>query len=101
MEIKTIKNYKDLALKFKEITKCDNVDIKILGDNHFHFAMSKMGVSIALICYNNGNITVAPFEDNDSTDIDRCFISPSYFPAFDDFAILMNGLKELVIEKDI
>ena len=103
MEIKTIKNYKDLANKFKEITKCDEVKIKLMGDdNHYHFGMSKDGLPIAVICYDDGDITVSPFSTLDNCpDSSESWINVNKLPIFDDFVILMEGLKELVVETDL
>ena len=103
MEIKTVKNYKDLANKFKDITKCDQVKIEILsGDNHYHFGMLKDGLPIATICYDNGSLSVSPFtrvEDSHTTG--DVWINVNKLPIFDDFTILMNGLKELVIDDEV
>ena len=100
MEIKKIKNYKDLANKFKEISKCDEVKIKEMNDtNHFHFGMIKDGLSIATICYQDGDISVAPFvRVEDSNTNGNEWISVNKLPIFDDFVVLMEGLKELVVE---
>ena len=99
MEIKTIKNYKDLADKFKEITKCDEAKIVILEDNHYHFGMIKYGMPIATICYNEGELSVAPFTKvEDSHTGEEAWINVNKLPIFDDFVILMEGLKEIVVE---
>ena len=100
MDIKKIKNYKELAAKFKEITKCDEVKIRVMsGHNHYHFGMIKDGMPIATICYCDGEISVAPFmrvEDSSSSGDE--WINVNKLPIFDDFVILMNGLKEFVVD---
>ena len=103
MEIKTIKNYKEMANKFKEITKCDEVKIKVMGDkNHYHFGMIKDGLPIATICYDDGDLSVAPFtEVEESNTNDKLWLNAVKLPIFDDFVILMNGLKELVVDPEI
>ena len=103
MEIKTIKNYKDMANKFKEITKCDEVKIKVMDDkNHYHFGMIKDGLSIATICYDNGDLSVAPFTEVEKSNTnDELWLNINKLPIFDDFVILMNGLKELVIDPEV
>ena len=99
MEIKTVKNYKDLANKFKEITKSDEVKIKIMcGDNHYHFGMIKDGLPIATICYDSGTISVAPFIKIENAASEDSWINVNKLPIFDDFVTLMNGLKELIVE---
>ena len=99
MEIKTIKNYKDMANKFKEITKCDEVKIKVMGNkNHYHFGMIKDGLPIATICYNDGYISVSPFTNVEDSVSDDAWLNVNKLPIFDDFITLMNGLKELVLE---
>ena len=100
MEIKTIKNYKDLAKKFENVTKCNCTDIKIMSDNHYHFEMRKSGLPIAVICWNNGDISVAPFERNDHEFSNDCYIDATAFPIFNDFSDLMNGLYSLVVENE-
>lgn len=101
MEIKTIKNYKDLADKFKEITKCDEVKICVCeGKDHYHFGMIKDGMPIATICYDEGELSVAPFTKvEDSHTDEEAWINVNKLPIFDDFVILMEGLKELVVER--
>ena len=102
MEIKTIKNYKDLADKFKEITKCDEVKISIIKDNHYHFGMIKDGLTIATICYDKGYLSVLPFAKvEDSHNESDAWLNANKLPIFDDFVILMNGLKEIVVETTI
>ena len=100
MEIKTIKNYKDLANKFKEITKCDEVKIRVMNDkNHYHFGMIKDGLPIATICYLDGELSVSPFTAvENSANNDGSWINVNKLPIFDDFTTLMNGLKELIVE---
>lgn len=100
MEIKKIKNFKELGEKLKEITKCDEVKIKVISNNynHFHYEMIKNGYSLAVICYNNGEITVAPFENLDNDIPDECYLSAGCFAFLEEFIDLMNGIKSLVIE---
>lgn len=100
MEIKKIKNYKDLANKFKEITKCDEVKIsEMRGNNHYHFGMIKDGMPIATICYEDGELSVAPFiRVEDSNTNGNEWINVNKLPIFDDFVVLMEGLKELVVD---
>ena len=102
MEIKRIKNYKDLADKFKEITKCDEVKIAIISSNsnHYHFGMLKDGLPIATICYDNGDLSVLPFTRvEDSNNSSDAWLNANKLPIFDDFTILMNGLRDLAVER--
>ena len=57
MEIMKVKNYKVFAETLKKKTGCE-VSIKILNKDHFHFQLNKDGISIGVLCINQGE---APF----------------------------------------
>ena len=100
MKINKIKNFKELGEKLKEITKCDEFKLKIINEsnNHFHFGMIKNNYSLAVICYNDGEISIAPFENVDNDIPNECYLSIGCLVFLNEFIDLMNGIKSLVIE---
>ena len=61
MEIIKVKNYKSFAETLRKKTGCE-VNIKIMeGKDHYHFQLDKDGVSLGVLCLNQGEASFAPF----------------------------------------
>lgn len=96
MEIHKVKDYKVFAKQLEEKTGCD-VLIRLMGKEHTHYQLNKMGLSLGVLCVNNGTASFAPFVNLDSVQNDQ-YISVENFPLFDDFVTLLTVFREIFVE---
>lgn len=97
MEVVKFKNYKKFAEELKEKTNCDDVNIKILENNHYHFQLNKMGIAIGIVCYDNGKISFAPFVNHDTVHNEQ-YISMNKFPMLEELIATMAALRDMFME---
>lgn len=97
MEIYKVKNYKVFANQLKDRTGCD-VSIRLMGKNHNHFQLNKMGLSLGVLCVDNGEVSFAPFVTLDTAQNDQ-YINAQNLPLFDDFIQLLTTFQEMFVEE--
>lgn len=97
MEIYKVKDYKVFANQLAAKTGCD-VSIRLMGKNHTHYQLSKMGLSLGVLCVDNGEISFAPFVTFDTAKNDQ-YINAQYLPLFDDFIQLLTIFREMFVEE--
>ena len=95
MEIMKVKNYKVFAETLKKKTGCE-VSIKILGKNHFHFQLNKDGISLGVLCIDQGEASFAPFTTFETANNDQ-YINVQYMPMLDDFIAVLKVFNELFV----
>ena len=93
MDIYKVKNYKTFADELTKKTGCD-VTIAVLERNHFHYQLNKMGISLGVLCVNDGEVSFAPFETLESAKNNQ-YINVKYAPMFDDFVHVLNVFKNM------
>lgn len=96
MEIYKVKNYKVFANQLMEKTGCD-VSIRLLSKNHTHYQLSKMGLSLGVLCVDNGEVSFAPFVTHETARDDQ-YINAQNLPLFDDFIQLLTVFREMFVE---
>lgn len=96
MEIYKVKDYKAFANQLREKTGCD-VFIRLMNKNHTHYQLSKMGVSLGVLCVDEGEVSFAPFVTFDSARNDQ-YINAQNLPLFDDFVELLTIFREMFVE---
>lgn len=97
MEIYKVKDYKVLANQLAAKTGCD-ISIRLMGKNHTHYQLSKMGLSLGVLCVDNGEISFAPFVTLDTAKNDQ-YINAQHLPLFDDFIQLLTIFREMFVEE--
>ena len=95
MEIIKVKNYKVFAETLKKKTGCE-INIKLMNTNHTHYQLSKDGISLGVLCIDDGEASFAPFV-NHETVRDTHFINVEYMPMLDDFIKILKIFKELFV----
>ena len=95
MEIMKVKNYKAFAETLKKKTGCE-VSIKILSKDHFHFQLNKDGISIGVLCIDNGEASFAPFVTLETANNDQ-YINVQYMPMLEDFIVVLKVFDELFV----
>lgn len=95
MEIIKVKNYKVFAETLKAKTGCD-VNIKLIGKEHNHYQMSKDGISLGVLCVDNGEASFAPFESHETAKNEQ-YINVRYMPMLDDLICLLRVFSELFV----
>ena len=95
MEIKQVKNYKHFADFLKTKTSC-GITIKIIGNNHYHYQMNKDGISLGVLCVDNGIGSFAPFATLENVTNDQ-YINVCYMPMLDDLINVFNVLSEIFV----
>lgn len=96
MEIIKVMNYKAFAEELKKKTGC-NVTIKILNDkDHYHFQLDKDGISLGVLCLDNGDVSFAPFVTLDTAENDQ-YINVKYMPMLDDFIAVLRVFDEMFV----
>lgn len=96
MEIMKVKNYKVFAETLKKKTGCE-VIIRIMGSkDHYHFQLNKDGISLGVLCLDQGEASFAPFVDLDSAR-DSQYINVKYMPMLDDFIGVLKVFDDLFV----
>lgn len=98
MEIYKVKNYKVFADQLKNTTGCD-VSIKLIAKNHTHYQLNKMGLSLGVLCVNNGEVSFAPFVTHETAENDQ-YINVQHFPLFDDFVQLLTVFHSMFVDEE-
>ena len=93
MEIMKVKNYKVFAENLKQKTGCE-VKIKLMKENdHIHYQLNKDGMSLGVLCIQDGEPSFAPFctFDNDH------YINVRYMPLMDDFIDVLRVFGQMFV----
>lgn len=97
MDIYKVKNYKVFAKDLEEKTGCE-VLIRVMGSNHTHYQLNKMGISLGVLCVNDGYMSFAPFVTLDSAKNDQ-YIGAENLPLFDDFAAILAVFHTMFVDE--
>lgn len=98
LNIKKKKDYVEFGEKLQEITGC-KITLKILsGENHFHYQLDKNNVSLGVLCYIDGELSLAPFKSLNNCGSKDNYIYFKHAPSFKDFTDVLTSLGNLVIE---
>lgn len=96
MEIIKVKNYKVFAENLKKKTGC-NVTIQIMNDrDHYHFQLDKDGISLGVLCLDQGEASFAPFVTLDTAEDDQ-YINVKYMPMLGDFISVLKVFNEMFV----
>lgn len=99
MEVMKVKNYKAFAETLRAKTGC-NICIKLMsGKDHVHYQLSKDGISLGVLCLDNGEASFAPFVSHETVKNDQ-FINVLYMPMIDDFITVLRVFSELFVCED-
>lgn len=100
MEIMKVKNYKVFAETLKKKTGCE-VNIKLMsGTNHIHYQLSKDGISLGILCIDNGEASFAPFSTHENVQNDQ-YINVQYMPMLEDFISVLKVFDELFVCEEV
>lgn len=99
MEIYKVKNYKAFAKQLEEKTGC-NVTIQVIGKDHTHYQLNKMGISLGVLCVDQGEVSFAPFVTH-NTARDSQYINAENLPLFDDFVSLLLTFRDMFVDDDV
>ncbi len=95
MEIIKVKNYKVFAKTLKKKTGCE-VNIKLIDTDHTHYQLSKDGISLGVLCINEGEASFAPFANHETAQDDQ-YINVQYMPMLDDLIGVLRVFGELFV----
>lgn len=95
MEIMRVKNYKVFAETLKRKTGCE-VIIKIISKDHYHFQLNKDGISLGVLCLDQGEASFAPFVTHETAQNDQ-YINVQYMPMFEDFIGVLKVFDEMFV----
>lgn len=96
MDIMKVKNYKTFADVLKKKTGCD-INIELQSRNsHIHYQLSKDGISLGVLCIDEGEPSFAPFATHETEDYDQ-YINVKYMPMLDDFISVLKVFSELFV----
>lgn len=96
MKIIKVGNFKKYAEELRTQTGC-TTEIEVLGKDHVHYQLNKDGISLGVLCINEGDVTFAPFVRLD-TARDEQYIDMQYMPLFDDLAKLFTIFRAMFVE---
>ena len=97
-EINTIKNYKQFADILEKKTDC-SIKINIVDKcgKHIHYQLNdKYGMSLGVLCIDNGDVSFAPFVTHETAQNDQ-YINMRYMVQFDDFIKILGIFKEMFV----
>lgn len=95
MEIMKVSNYKVFADVLKRKTGCE-INIKLLKSNHVHYQLTKDGISLGILCIDNGEASFAPFVTHETVKDDQ-YINVQYMPMIGDFIKVLKVFSELFV----
>ncbi|MCI9202062.1 MAG: hypothetical protein HFI03_17175 [Lachnospiraceae bacterium] len=96
MEIMKVKNYKVFAETLKKKTGCE-ATIKIMNSkDHYHFQLNKDGISLGVLCLDQGEASFAPFVSLDTAKDDQ-YINVKYMPMLEDFIGVLKVFDEMFV----
>lgn len=95
MDIYKVGDYKKFKEELKEKTGCE-VIIKIISKDHIHYQLNTDGISLGILCVNNGEASFAPFVTHDQANNDM-YINVQYMPLFDDFIKVLGVFKKMFV----
>lgn len=96
LEIIKVKDYKVFARQLEEETGCD-ISIKLMGKDHTHYQLDKMGLPLGVLCVDNGEVSFAPLNTIEQVS-NAEFINIRYFPMFDDLTNLFTTFRRMFVE---
>jgi len=97
--INTKHNYNEFSKTLRDLTQCD-VEIRIMATNHVHYGLTKCGICIMVLCFNNGELSFVPFKNVNDATIQNCeYISTDYAPSFETFADALTSISNLLYVK--
>ncbi len=96
MKIMKVKNYKVFSEILKKKTGCQ-VIIKIMSSkDHYHFQLNKDGISLGVLCLDQGEASFAPFVTHETAQNEQ-YINVQYMPMLDDFISVLKVFDELFV----
>lgn len=95
MEIMKVKNYKVFAETLKKKTGCE-VTIKIMNKDHYHFQLNKNGISLGVLCLDQGEASFAPFATHETAKNEQ-YINVQYMPMLEDLIGVLNVFDEMFV----
>lgn len=96
MEIIKVRNYKLFAKQMKDKTGCE-VIIRIMNSkDHYHFQLNKDGISLGVLCLNQGEASFAPFVTHETARNEQ-YINVQYMPMLDDLINMLKVFDELFV----
>ena len=100
MEIMKVKNYKVFAETLKKKMGCE-INIKLMnGTSHIHYQLSKDGISLGILCIDNGEASFAPFSTHENVQNDQ-YINVQYMPMLEDFISVLKVFDELFVCEEV
>ena len=96
MKFNKVKNYVEFAQHMKKHFDVEKVDIDFMGKGHYHYKLFKHGLQICIICYNEGELTISPFDAGKSFNNDGGYISSDWIPLFAEMAVIFEKFSTLV-----
>lgn len=104
MEIMKVKNYKAFGEILRKKTDCE-INIKLMDDkDHVHYQLSKDGISLGVLCIDEGEASFAPFvthEDVEDMYGHEQFINVQYMPMLNDFISVLKVFDELFVSEEV
>lgn len=99
MEIIKVKNYKEFAQMLRNKTGCE-VLIKVLDSHgkHVHYQLNRDGMSLGVLCVDDGNPSFAPFCTFENDCYTESYISVKYMPLIDDFINVLKVFGEIFVD---
>lgn len=99
MEIMKVKNYKVFAESLRKKTGCE-VTIRIMNSkDHYHFQLNKDGISLGVLCLDQGEASFAPFVTHEDAKNDQ-FINVEYMPMLEDFISVLKVFEGIFVCKE-
>lgn len=96
MKIMKVKNYKVFAETLKKKTGCE-VIIKIMNTkNHYHFQLNKDGISLGVLCLDQGEASFAPFVTHETAQNEQ-YINVQYMPMLEDFICVLKVFEKMFV----
>lgn len=68
------------------------MSIRLIGKNHTHYQLNKMGLSLGVLCVDKGEVSFAPFVAHETARDDQ-YINAQNLPLFDDFIQLLTVFR--------
>lgn len=95
MDILKVKDWKTFAKRLEESSGY-KITLKILNEDHVHYQFEKSGISLGVLCINQGQVSFAPFVTHETAK-DEQYLNIQFFSLIDDLNNLLKMFRMVFV----
>lgn len=96
MEFKKVQNYLHFGERIKSHLEVEEIKITKISKMHYHYELFIKGLSLGVLCYNQGEITFSPFDLRNTKNSNMAgYIDSDWLPLFPYMAVIFERITTL------